>query len=79
MGCGDGPDTLVFAGLVGPRGTVLAQEIDTAKLKQVQEAADKRGFHQVVPGLGQSEDPRLPDGFADLIYMNRVFHHFARP
>jgi len=29
--------------------------------------------------LGQSQDPRLPDGFADLVYMNRVFHHFAQP
>ncbi|MBI4659067.1 MAG: methyltransferase domain-containing protein [Verrucomicrobia bacterium] len=79
VGCGDGPDTMVFASIVGPGGTVLAQEIDTAKLKKVQETADKRGFHQVVPILGQSDDPRLPNGFADLIYMNKVFHHFSRP
>jgi ubiquinone/menaquinone biosynthesis C-methylase UbiE len=79
VGCGDGPDTMVFAAIVGERGTVLAQEIDTAKLKNVVETADKRGFHQVVPVLGQSEDPHLPDGYANLIYMNRVFHHFARP
>lgn len=79
VGCGDGPDTMVFAAIVGERGTVLAQEIDTAKLKKVVETADTRGFHQVVPVLGQSEDPHLPDGYANLIYMNRVFHHFARP
>lgn len=79
VGCGDGPDTMVFAAVVGERGPVLAQEIDTAKLKKVAETASKRGFHQVVPVLGQSEDPRLPDGFANLIYMNRVFHHFSRP
>ncbi len=79
VGCGDGPDTMIFAGIVGERGTVLAQEIDTAKLKQVVERADQRGFHQVVPVLGRAGDPHLPDGFANLIYMNRVFHHFARP
>jgi len=79
VGCGDGPDTMVFAAIVGERGTVLAQEIDATKLKKVVETADKRGLHQVVPVLGQSDDPRLPDGFVDLIYMNRVFHHFARP
>jgi len=79
VGCGDGPDSMVFAAMVGERGTVLAQEIDPARLKKVVETAGQRGLHQVVPVLGQSDDPRLPDGFADLIYMNRVFHHFARP
>jgi SAM-dependent methyltransferase len=79
VGCGDGPDTMVFADIVGEGGTVLAQEIDANKLKKVVETADKRGFHQVVPVLGQSDDPRLPNGAADVIYMNRVFHHFARP
>jgi ubiquinone/menaquinone biosynthesis C-methylase UbiE len=79
VGCGAGPDTLVFASVVGEKGTVLAQELDANQLKKVVEAANKRGFHQVVPVLGQSDDPRLPDGFCDLIYMNRVFHHFSRP
>jgi tRNA A58 N-methylase Trm61 len=63
VGCGDGPDSMVFATVVGERGTVLAQEIDTAKLKKVVETADKRGLHQIVPVLGQSDDPRLPDRF----------------
>jgi ubiquinone/menaquinone biosynthesis C-methylase UbiE len=79
VGCGDGADSMVFAAVVGSNGTVLAQEIEPAKLKQVVEKADKRGLHNVVPVLGQSDDPRLPDGFVDLVYMNRVFHHFSRP
>jgi SAM-dependent methyltransferase len=32
-----------------------------------------------VPILGQSDDPRLPNGLADLAFMNRVFHHFSQP
>jgi len=79
VGCGEGLDSLVFARVVGGSGTVLAQEIDATKLTRVVAAADKRGFHQIVPVLGQSDDPRLPDGLASLIYMNRVFHHFSRP
>ncbi len=79
VGCGDGPDSIVFAAAVGERGTVLAQEIDAAKLQKVLQAADKQGLHQIVPVLGQSDDPRLPDGFVDLLYMNRVFHHFSHP
>lgn len=79
VGCGDGPDTMIFASIVGSNGTVLAQEIDVNQLKRVAERTDKRGFHQVVPVLGQSSDPHLPDGFSDLVYLNRVFHHLARP
>jgi len=79
VGCGDGPDTMVFASIVGEDGTVFAQEIDAARLKRVVDAAGKRGFHQIVPVLGRTEDPHLPNGSLDFIYMNRVFHHFARP
>ena len=35
VGCGYGPDTLIFADIVGARGTVLAQEIDASKLAKV--------------------------------------------
>jgi ubiquinone/menaquinone biosynthesis C-methylase UbiE len=79
VGCGDGLDTLVFASIVGRSGTVLAQEIDVSKLKKVVERADQGGFAQIVPVLGQSDDPRLPDGSVDMIYLCRVFHHFSRP
>jgi SAM-dependent methyltransferase len=79
VGCGEGLDSVVFARVVGERGTVLAQEIDAGKLKVAVQVVGKHGLHQVVPVLGQSDDPRLPDGFADLVYMNRVFHHFAQP
>jgi len=79
VGCGDGLDTAAFASVVGATGTVLAEEIEAAKLQQVLQNVKKRGLHQIVPILGQSEDPQLPDGLANLIYMNRVFHHFSRP
>lgn len=79
VGCGEGADAMVLADIVGEQGTVLAEEIDAAKLKKVVETAAQRGLHQVVPVLGESKDPHLPDGFVDLIYLNRVFHHFSYP
>lgn len=79
VGCGEGLDSVVFARVVGKTGTVLAQEIDAAKLKMVVQVAGQRGLHQITPVLGQSDDPRLPGGLAHLIYLNRVFHHFAKP
>jgi SAM-dependent methyltransferase len=79
VGCGEGTDVMTFASVVGPGGTVLAEEIDTAKLKTVLQAAAQRRLYQVVPVLGESQDPRLPDGFVDLIWMHRVFHHLVYP
>lgn len=79
VGCGEGLDAAEFARVVGESGTVLAQEIEPAKLATVVRVAAKHGLHQIVPVLGQSDDPRLPDGFVDLIYLNRVFHHLAQP
>lgn len=79
VGCGSGSDTLTFATIVGERGSVLAQEIDAAKLAKVLEVAGQDEFQQVVPVLGESENPRLPNGLVDLVYMHSVFHHLARP
>ncbi len=79
VGCGEGLDAAEFARVAGGSGTVLAQEIEPAKLATVVRVAAKHGLHQIVPVLGQSDDPRLPDGFADLIYLNRVFHHLSQP
>lgn len=79
IGCGGGRDSFVFAAVVGPRGAVLAEEIDTEKVKKVLDDSTERGLLQVVPVLGHSADPRLPDGKSDLVYMHRVFHHFSKP
>jgi ubiquinone/menaquinone biosynthesis C-methylase UbiE len=79
VGCGDGGDSLVFASLVGDQGAVLAEEIDSGKVKRVLENAQKRSIRNVTPVLGSNADPCLPNNAADLIYMCRVFHHFSRP
>lgn len=79
IGCGGGRDSFVFAEIVGPRGAVFAEEIDAGKLERVLDESTERELFQVIPVLGQSTDPRLPDGKVDLIYMHRVFHHFSRP
>jgi len=79
IGCGDGADSAVFARVVGPAGTVFAEEIEEGKVRQVRDRASREGFPQITPVLGQTEDPRLPNGSCDLVYMHLVYHHFARP
>ncbi len=79
IGCGNGEDTVHFARIAGARGAVFAEEIDLKRVEAVRDRAQKDEIPQITPVFGQSDDPRLPDGSLDLIYMHHVFHHFAKP
>lgn len=79
VGCGNGTDTLTFAEVVGPGGKVYGEEIEQKLLDAMIQKARARNLDHVVPVLGATEDPQLPDGSIDLIYMHQVFHHFAKP
>ena len=79
IGAGGGRDTWVFANIVGETGTVFAEEIDEKKVKTLKTEAKKRELGRVKPVLGRSDNPNLPAETADLVYMNHVYHHFARP
>ncbi|MCK4293555.1 MAG: methyltransferase domain-containing protein [Planctomycetes bacterium] len=79
IGAGRGRDTWVFAEMVGETGTVFAEEITESSVKSLKNEAEKKGFGQVRPVLGRSDDPCLPPNSVDLAYMCHVYHHFAKP
>jgi len=78
IGAGNGKDTWVFAGIVGETGKVYAEEIGADMVKSLKDAAEKKNLAQVTAVLGRSDDPCLPPDTVDLVYMNRVYHHFAK-
>jgi ubiquinone/menaquinone biosynthesis C-methylase UbiE len=79
IGCGRGVDTVPFAEVVGPTGKVYAEEIAPDALTNAVQKVRALNLEQVVPILGQSEDPCLPPEALDLEYMHYVFHHFSHP
>lgn len=79
VGCGKGTDTMTFAEVVGPGGKVYAEEIEQKLLDEMLQKTRERKLEQVVAVLGATEDPHLPDGSLDMIFMHQVFHHFAKP
>jgi len=79
IGAGNGKDTWVFAEIVGETGKVYPEEIAEDKVKSLEDSAKKKGLAQIIPVLGRSDDPCLPPDSTDLVYMNRVYHHFAKP
>ena len=79
IGAGNGRDTWVFADIVGETGRVFAEEIEESKVRSLKESAEKKNLAQVTAVLGGSTNPCLPADSVDLVYMNRVYHHFAKP
>ncbi|HUU17801.1 MAG TPA: metal ABC transporter permease [Sedimentisphaerales bacterium] len=79
VGAGSGRDTWVFAKNVGETGLVFAEEIAEDKVESLKTEANKRELSQVRVVLGRTDDPCLPSNSADLIYLNHVYHHLAKP
>ncbi len=79
VGAGRGRDTWVFAKIVGETGLVFAEEIAEDKVESLKTEANKRELSQVRAVLGRTDDPCLPSNSIDLIYLNHVYHHLAKP
>jgi ubiquinone/menaquinone biosynthesis C-methylase UbiE len=79
IGAGSGYYTFRLAECVGPRGKVLAVDIQKEMLDLIRERARARGVTNVEPTLGTETDPKLPAGAVDLVLLVDVYHEFAYP
>lgn len=79
LGCGNGFYTMRLAKLVGPRGRVLAVDIQPEMLELLRDRVDARGVTNIEPILGEEDDPRLPVGDIDLILLVDVYHELSDP
>lgn len=78
-GCGNGYHTLQLARRVGPRGTVVAVDIQPEMLELLQTRAAPRGLENVELLLVDPIEPELPDGRFDLVLMVDVYHEVTDP
>jgi ubiquinone/menaquinone biosynthesis C-methylase UbiE len=79
VGAGSGYHTFRLAPLVGPKGKVLAVDIQPEMLDIVRRRAKKEKVANVEPVRGTETDPKLPDGAVDLILLVDVYHEFSHP
>jgi SAM-dependent methyltransferase len=79
FGAGSGYYTFRLAKLVGPRGAVLAVDIEPKMLEILRRRAVRENLTNV--GLVQSTDtdPKLPMGRVDLVLLVDVYHELAFP
>ena len=79
LGAGVGYFTARMARRVGPRGKVLAVDIQEEMLEMLIRRMDAAGIKNVVPVLATAEDPRLPSNRVDLVLMVDVYHELSDP
>ncbi len=79
VGAGSGFMTTRLAALVGPAGTVYANDIQPAMLRIVQRKKDAYGLGNLEIVQGTETDARLPESAVDLVVMVDVYHELAHP
>ncbi len=79
VGAGSGYYTFRMAPRVGPKGKVLAVDIQPEMLALVRKRMKEGKFDNVEPVLGTVTDPKLPAGGVDLVLLVDVYHEFSHP
>jgi ubiquinone/menaquinone biosynthesis C-methylase UbiE len=79
IGAGEGYYTVRLAPLVGRRGRVLAEDIVPATRDALANRVTREDLHNVAVKLGKPDDPLLPDGSFDRIFMIHMYHEIERP
>jgi arsenite methyltransferase len=77
VGAGSGYLMSRLSTAVGPRGTVYAEEIQEAFVRQLRQKA--KGFGNVKVVTGTANDARLPSGRIDHFVLLTVYHEVQKP
>jgi len=79
IGAGRGYFTFWLYRGVGATGKVYANDIDSSALASIERTAAAEKIANIETVLGTVEDPRLPAGSLDMVFMVNAFHDLARP
>jgi ubiquinone/menaquinone biosynthesis C-methylase UbiE len=79
VGAGAGYHSVRMAKRVGPKGTVLASDLQPEMLKMLQRNAREARVTNIKPVRATQLDPKLPEAQVDLILMVDVYHECSSP
>ncbi|WP_310498511.1 methyltransferase domain-containing protein [Sandarakinorhabdus sp.] len=79
IGAGGGYYTMRVAPLLGPRGRLLAQDIDPRTLQLLERRVRKARLHNVQFLIGNGANARLPIASTDVALMVHMYHEIAQP
>ncbi len=79
IGAGGGYYTVRLSPMVGAKGRVLAEDIVPETIRALGQRIQRERLDNVAIRLGQPNDPQLPGGSFDRIFMIHMYHEIARP
>jgi ubiquinone/menaquinone biosynthesis C-methylase UbiE len=79
VGAGAGYHTIRMARRVGPKGMVLATDLQPQMLEMLKNNAREAGVSNIKPIRATQSDTKLPDAKVDLILMVDVYHECSDP
>jgi SAM-dependent methyltransferase len=79
IGAGSGYHTVRLSHLVGPTGSVVAQDVKRDYLIGLAKRTKRLRLTNVMFALGEPHDPRLPDSSLDAAILVHMYHEIAQP
>jgi len=79
VGAGHGYFTFHLARRVGESGKIYANDISSGALASLRRKCEREGIHNIETILGEVEDPLLPRGLLDMVFIVNAFHDLAKP
>jgi ubiquinone/menaquinone biosynthesis C-methylase UbiE len=79
VGAGRGRFTMHLARRVGDKGKIIANDIDAEGLAYLRERCRREGVLNVETILGEVDDPLLPEGALDMVFMVWTYHFLDQP
>ena len=79
VGAGTGRMTMWLAWRVGDSGRVYANDINSESLENLRKRADQEEFENIEIIIAEENDPGLPEGVLDMVFMINVYHHLEDP
>jgi predicted methyltransferase len=79
IGAGTGYYVVRLSPIVGPRGRIIAEDVVPKYLQGLQSRVRALGLQNVIIGLGEPHDPRLPADSLDIAILVHMYHEIAQP
>ena len=79
VGAGHGYFTFHLSRRVGDSGRIYANDIASRALASLRRKAENEGITNIETIIGEVEDPLLPMGILDMVFIVNAFHDLAKP
>ncbi len=79
IGAGSGYYTVRLSHLVGPSGSIVAQDVMWDYLIELRRRTERLGLINVTFAKGEPHDPRLPTSSLDAVILGHMYHEIAHP